>query len=846
MHNPSTDTTGLPIEAVIEPVRAALAAGRNVVLQASTGAGKSTTLPLALLESAWLDGQRIVLLEPRRVAVRAIASHLAARLGESVGQRVGYQIRNERRISAETRLEIVTEGILTRRLQSDPELSGVGLILFDEFHERALQADLSLMLALDVQRTLRPDLRLLVMSATIDSLALAQWMGDSTRIDCPGRSWPVDIRYLGDSDAPLPVQISRAVTEALSLESSGDILVFLPGKSEIDRSLKATRVALADRPCIQTLALHGSLPLKAQQHALRPDSEGRRRIIFSTNLAETSLTIDGVVCVIDSGLERQQVIDPVSRMSRLETLRISRASADQRAGRAGRTQAGHCLRLWSEARHQRLLAYQPEQIRTADLSALVLELAAWGWPDPGSLDWLTAPPTAHVHSATDFLHQLGLIDAQGQLSPTGQQASTLGLAPREAAIVLSARSTEWHRLACDLVALLSDRDVLMTGQGANLQTRLDALLASRESMRQAADRWPIQRAAMTAAIATSDRLLKRTRSGQAESDHELPPVNGSLGMLLLKGYPDRLAQRTAQGRYRLANGRAVRLDEDDPLCNAPWLVVTDCDGRRQDGRIWLAAAIDAAQLQAALADQIKVVDSVSLDQDTRRLSVIRETRYQAIVLERRALPSLTAEQFQGCLESLLAEHGLCIIPLPARCQAWLARAQWLGEQRNDFPCISAERLVETAADWLLPWLGNARSLQDLAKLPLKSLLESTLSSEQQRQLSHQAPARFTLPSGRELNIHYDADQGPTVSVQLQEVFGLLDSPRLAGGQVPLRFELLSPARRPIQITSDLKHFWESSYHQVAREMRGRYPRHRWPEKPLEAAPGASIKPRPGK
>ncbi len=859
----------LPIHEKLADIQQQLANSNALVLQAEPGAGKSTVLPLTLLNAPWLKGKSIVMLEPRRVAARSIAHYLAGQLGEKVGQTIGYQVRNDRRSSAATRLEIVTEGILTRRLQQDPELAGVGLIIFDEFHERSLQADLSLMLALEVQQALRDDLKLLVMSATIDTDKIAQYLGNAAVIHCPGRAHPVAIEHLPAPDyrslpTTLESAVASAIVRALDESPQGDLLVFLPGRREIERCIDAVgALPLAQTP--ELLPLYGGLSLEAQERVLTArgssTTPSSRRVIFSTNIAETSLTIPGITGVVDSGLERRVHYDPGSDMTRLELVRISKASATQRAGRAGRLGPGQCWRLWPESVHRQLPDHQPEEILGSDLSSLVLELFSWGLTGYDKTPWLTPPPRAHYDAALDTLISLGLIqdDTQGDpvtgrasqstlsLSPLAQHIASLGVHPRIGVMLLASRSQTGaadvadalQYAACHLAALLGERDIFVGDNSVDLELRFNALLEYGRDRKYAHRTFPLHRAAAADAMATTQQLMRRLKLSEKSVKSVLfHPI----AVLLLLAYPDRIAkQRGNTLRYQLANGKGVTLPGGDSLTGSQWLIVTDWDGKQSDGRVFQALAVDATTALDFMRPRSTVSSDLQLSDDGQKISRRQQYRYQSLIIETGNPEPVRGDDLLPHLPDLFKARGLALLNWPENAMQWLARATWLGQHLAGFPQITEASLVATVDSWLLPYVTKIKGLQDLKRLPALELAQATLSYSDQQRLETEAPAHYQAPSGKSVAIRYDDHQGPTVAIQLQELFGELSSPLLAGGTVPLRFELLSPARRPIQTTSDLAGFWQGSYFEVAKEMRGRYPKHRWPEKPLEEKPGKSLK-----
>jgi ATP-dependent helicase HrpB len=837
----------LPITPYLPEIADTLSRHSNLVLQAEPGAGKSTALPLYLINHGFVSCKKIVMLEPRRVAAKSIAHYLAKQMGEQVGGRIGYQVKNERKCSDSTVLEIVTEGILTRRLQSDPELSDVGLIILDEFHERSLHSDLALMLALEVQQTLREDLKLLVMSATIDTQAISRYLNHAPVIACPGRIFPVSVDYIADSDFPdtrqLINRVMHSLEQVLSPGNTGDTLVFLPGQAAITRCLDEAKRIFGEHKQVSFLPLYGGLSIEQQEQALQSDPHGTRRVVFTTNIAETSLTIEGVTCVIDSGLEKVSVYDPVSAMSRLETRFISKASAEQRKGRAGRLQAGQCLRLWSESRQKSLQEYQAEDILNADLTSFLLDLIAWGQSDYFAINWLTPPPHAHFDSARQLLIDLTLVTTEGKLTVLGKHAVALGIHPRLAAMLLQTRSGSEKSLAIELCALLSENTLFHSTRRVDIVERMLALQDYKTNRRQALKTWPIKIAVAEQILNTATTLAHSLNHAPTHPVFSLMSLQSQIGRLLLLAYPDRLAKRRADnsGRYLLANGRGVQLFEDDPLYGENWLVVSDCNALKKEGQIFSAAAIPYETVKQSLGAGITEHDEFQLDDKKQCILGRRVTRYRAITLHAQPLSAIPGEAFQTCLADLLRSEGLSFLNWTQACKAWLARAAWLSSVFDAFPKLTEENLIEKVDQWLLPYLSQINRLEQLKQVDILPLLQACLSWEQQQILETEAPVFYTTPSGKEIAIHYDENQGPTVSVRLQEMFGELESPRIGGKQVPLRFELLSPAQRPIQTTSDLANFWHTSYIDVAKEMRGRYPKHRWPEQPLLEKPGHSIK-----
>lgn len=782
------------------------------------------------------------MLEPRRVAAKSIANYLAGKLGEKVGQRVGYQIKNDKKISRDTVLEIVTEGILTRRLQNDPDMEGTGLIIFDEFHERSLHGDLSLQLSLEIQQVVREDLKLLVMSATIDTAMISEYMGGAEVIKCPGRTFPISITHSTLGNQQLSGKVISALTSEIIGDSTGDILVFLPGQADISRCIDAAKTSIDDADCL-FLPLYGGLSLAQQEQALLPDPDNKRRVVFTTNIAETSLTIEGVTVVIDSGLEKKLIYDPSSAMTRLETVYISKASATQRAGRAGRTQPGKCIRLWSEDRHRSFREFQAEEVLTADLSGFILELAQWGRFGFDDINWLTPPPRPHYESARSMLETLGMIYLDGKLTELGNKAVSISLQPRLAAMLLQADGLIERNLACDLAALLSDRDIFLSKKGIDITDRMLAIQDYRHDKKYALRSYPLKRAAIESLISNSNGFRRLLRQEGSVDRFSLADIQENIGKLLLHAFPDRLAKKRSNGggRYQLSNGRGVFLFEDDSLYDTDWLVVADCDAQKKEGRIYSAVPIAFKSVCECLCDQVEEKDTFQLDASKKKIIGRTVVTYRALELKSTYITDIPADIFETSVRQVLKDHCFTLLNWTQKCEDWATRAQWLCSYIDDFPRISKQSLVESMDDWLFPYIPHVRSIADLKKIDLFELFSGLLSWEQQNRLKKEAPVEYVTPSGKSVSIVYDAQQGPTVSVQLQEMFGQIESPMIGGGKVAIRFELLSPARRPIQTTSDLGNFWRTSYFEVAKEMRGRYPKHRWPDKPLLEKPGRSMK-----
>ncbi|MDG4811790.1 ATP-dependent helicase HrpB [Hydrogenovibrio sp. 3SP14C1] len=842
----------LPIQALLPELKQDLKSHHNVILQAEPGAGKSTAVPLALLESDWLAGRKIIMLEPRRLAVKSIAYYLASQLGEQVGQRIGYQIRNDRKSSSETVLEIVTEGILTRRLQADPELSDVGLIIFDEFHERSIHADLSLALCLEVQSALRGDLKLLIMSATMNLTHLQALFEQASKsvslLQSAGRTFPVSVSYLTSalkSSHPADwIPALQSLIRKAIVETEQDILVFLSGQGDIQRVQHQLESSLPQE--IVVLPLYGGLKQENQEVALLPDAEGRRKIVLSTNLAETSLTIEGVGAVVDSGFARKALYDISSGMTTLTTQRISQASAEQRKGRAGRLFSGKCYRLWTESQQAQLLPFDEPEIKQSDLSDLCLELAQWGVFVPDELQWLTVPPKPHYEAAKTLLVSLGLLSETGALTDLGQKSMAFGLPARLAKMLLvSDQVTHLNQeaaqvLACDVAAILAERDVLSFSEGTDLVKRVLALQAYRLNRKQAEQQYHIQRSAMEQAARSSKNWQQKIARNADVSSLSLADLQLNVGVLVAMAYPDRLAQKRRGGgaRYVMRNGKGVCLREEDSLQSSPWLAVAAVDGKRQDGQVYLAAPVTLEDIKRLFFEHIKHEKYYRFDEGKKEITGSEQVRLGKLLLEEKTLLAPNEDAIHNCLLAAI-EKDLSLLPWHKKVQAWLNRVRWLSQYNDDFPNFSQAWLKSNLTTWLLPYLNGITSVKALQNLDLLMLLQAQLPYELQQSLEQQAPRNYETPSHKMVPIEYEGH--PKVSVVLQEVFGELDSPKLAWGKVPLMFELLSPARRPIQVTSDLANFWQTSYFEVKKEMKGRYPKHRWPDKPLEEKAGRSIK-----
>lgn len=830
-----------PIAPLLPEILQSLAAHPRLVLEAPPGAGKTTQIPLALLDADWLGGGRIVMLEPRRVAARAAAGFMARQLGEAVGETVGYRIRFEHRVSAKTRIEVVTEGILTRMLQDDPMLEGVGALLFDEFHERHLAGDLGLALALDVQAGLREDLRIVAMSATLDGARLAQFL-DAPRLSSAGRSFPVTIAHFpARRDEAMEHQARRAIEHALAAHP-GDVLVFLPGQREIGR-LQALLMQAPDAADI--LTLHGELPVEQQARVLQPSTDGRRRVVLATNVAESSVTLPGVRVVIDSGLAREPRHDPSSGFARLDVVTIAQASADQRAGRAGRVAEGWAYRLWPES--QRLEPQRRPEIAQVELTALALELAAWG---SDALRFVDSPPPGALAAARDLLRRLDALDAGLAITATGRKMLAIGAHPRLAAMLLAARDDAETALACDLAALLEARDPLRAGPGAPrsdaLAARWQALAAFR-SGRTPADATRSALQAIDAAAAQWRRRLRCSAKPPADA-----PAH-ALGDLLAHAFPDRIGHRHGSDlrRYPLANGRMAQLFEDSALIGEPWIVACDLRFEARDAKLLRGAPLDEARLRRDFAAHFSDRDEVRWDAAKRALVAERVQRFDGIVLDARPAGKVDPAQAAQALTDAVRTLGLDALPWPEALTHWRARVRclraWMPELA--LPDLSDAALLATLDHWLRPAFSGKTRLDALSGEELAEALKSRCDWALRQRIDALAPLRIVVPSGMERKIDYawdaavDAPVPPVLAVKLQELFGLADTPRIADGRIPLVLHLLSPGGKPLQITRDLRSFWERTYPEVKKEMKGRYPKHPWPDDPWSATATHRAKPR---
>ncbi len=809
-----TFDTPLPIDDALARLTAALAANYAAVLVAPPGAGKTTRVPLVLLDEAWAQDKKILVLEPRRLAARAAAARMASTIGEQVGETVGLRVRFGSKISKRTRIEVITEGVFTRLVLDDPSLAGVAAVLFDEFHERSLDADLGLALARDVQLGLREELKILVMSATLDGARVAALLGNAPVVESKGRAFAVETRYLGrDPRARIESQVADAAARGLRAEQ-GSLLVFLPGAAEIRRTETMLKERVDD-PSVEIVALYGALDAREQDRAISPAPAGRRKVVLATSIAETSLTIEGVRVVIDSGLSRIPRYEPDVGLTRLETVRVSRAAADQRRGRAGRTEPGVCYRLWDEPQTGSFEPYTRPEILSADLSSFVLDLAQWGVSDPGKLAFLDPPPVAALNEAKALLTELGAIDAQGRITEEGRKLRQLPLPPRLARMVVDAAAEGDGAQAAAIAALLTERG--LGGDDVDLRHRLDQFRRDRsrraEDARVMVKRW-------------ADTVGGQERGG----DH-------SPGALLALAYPDRIAKNRGggNGAFLLANGRGGMVDPASALAREPFLAVAELTGAAAASRILLAAPIVLAEIEARFGDKIQNRDVVSFDAASASLRARRSRRLGALVLAEQIRQVVSDADSTKLLAEGIAALGIGKLPWSKAQLQLRDRVQFLRKAEGDeWPDLSNDALARSAAEWLAPFLTGKTALSQIGADELSAALDALLPWALRKRLDAEAPTHFTAPSGSHVPINYGAEEGPKLSIRVQELFGLAKHPAIAGGRVPLVIELLSPAHRPVQVTRDLPGFWRGSYSEVKSEMCGRYPRHPWPDDPLRA------------
>jgi ATP-dependent helicase HrpB len=834
----------LPIDDSLPAVRAALSVRTSAVLVAPPGAGKTTRAPLALLDEPWAAGKRLILLEPRRLAARAAAARMAATLGEKVGETIGLRIRTQSLVSTRTRIEVVTEGVFTRMILDDPALEGVAAVLFDEFHERSLDADLGLALALDSQQGLREELKLLVMSATLDGARVRSLLGDAPLIEAQGRAYPVETRYVGrDQRVRIEEEAARVILEALAQES-GSILVFLPGMVEIRRvaEILATRIRRSD---VDIAPLYGALDSRAQDLAIARPKPGRRKIVLATSIAETSLTIEGVRVVIDTGLMRVPAYEPDVGLTRLETVRVSRANADQRRGRAGRLETGLCYRLWQEAATGGLQPYAAPEILAADLSGFLLDCALWGVTEPAELRFLDPPPRAALAEARALLMAIGALDGGGRITDEGRSISRLALPPRLARMVVDAARGGDAKRASEIAVVLTERG--LGGDAVDLATRLEAFARDRSERANDARRLAHGFAARAAQalIPALSRERERGRNPSPATGRRWPegPDEG-VGALLASAYPDRIAiARGKRGEFLMANGRAAAVEAYDVLAGEPFLAIGELAGRAGSARILLAAPLSLADIERVAGASIETADELSFDRASATLRARRWRRLGALVLAEQALAIAADETAALALARGVLSLGLSRLPWTARLKQWRDRVLFLRRAEGEpWPDLADEALVVDPG-WLAPYLLGKSRLDEIGVDDLGKALGAALPWDLAQRLDDEAPTHFRAPTGTEAPIDYEAEGGPSIALRVQELFGLKQHPSLAQGRIPLTLELLSPAHRPIQITRDLPGFWRGSWAAVRADLRGRYPRHFWPEDPAQAAPTARAKPR---
>jgi ATP-dependent helicase HrpB len=832
-----------PVLEILAELKKQLSQTNIIILQAPPGAGKSTVLPLQLLSEPWLDGKKMIMLEPRRLAARSVAYRMASLQNETIGETIGYRIRFETKVTSKTRIEVVTEGILTRMIQSDNTLEGVGLIIFDEFHERSLQADLALALCLQVQKILRDDLRILIMSATLDGALLSSLLGNAPVISTSGKQFPVKHHYYNfDPEAYIPVRMARAIRKALG-ENGGDILAFLPGAGEIS---KTQSLLEAENIGAEVCALYGDLPMKKQQEAILPLPDGRRKVVLATSIAETSLTIEGITVVVDCGYSRVPRFDPRSGLTRLETIRITKDAADQRAGRAGRLGPGVCYRLWSEGSNASLVLHRSPEILDADLAPLMLELSQWGVSNVRDLTWITTPPVGAVSQAKELLQQLEAID-DGRITERGKKMLQLPTHPRIAHMLLSTVPSppsplprergvlkgRGEGLATDIAALLEEKDPLPREAGADLTLRLEALRKWRGGEKVNAEKNSLERIERLAE--SWRRVFKIAVDNATVADEEV-------GRLLAAAYPERIARQAERNseRYKLANGRVVKLPPHDPLMREPWLSVAHVDAGKGEGKIFLAAPLNEEDLHTLAQQQ----ETVRWDAERGMVVGAVENRIGNVVLETKPLSVIPQEKRINVLCEAVRVEGLKIIGWSETENQWQARVMSLRSWRPDegWPDVSEANLFNTLEEWLSPYLLQASKRADLQRLDIRSILAGLLPWNLASRLDVLTPTKLEVPSGSMISLTYELQgQPPVMEVRLQEVFGLLETPSVNEGKTQVILHLLSPGYKPVQVTRDLKSFWQTAYHEVRKELRIRYRKHSWPEDPWTAKAVRGVK-----
>ncbi|WP_028549765.1 ATP-dependent helicase HrpB [Paenibacillus sp. UNC451MF] len=836
----------LPIDPVLPKLKETLRSCSNAVLVAPPGAGKTTRIPLALLDEPWLSGRKILMLEPRRLAAKSAARFMASALGEQVGNTVGYRVKLDTQVSAITRIEVVTEGVLTRMLQADPALEDVGIVIFDEFHERSLHADTGLALCLQSQSLLRDDIRILVMSATLDAEPVTKLLGNAPTIISEGRSFPVETRYWNRStEGRIESSVVRCILNALA-NDPGDLLVFLPGEGEIRRveAMLSEQAPETGYP-LRIAPLYGSLPQDAQDLAIAPSRPDERKIVLATSIAESSLTVEGVRIVIDAGLMRVPRFSPRTGMTRLETIPVSRASADQRRGRAGRTAPGVCYRLWTEQEDRNLHSRSAPEITEADLAPLALELAQWGVSDPSELCWLDPPPSAAFSQARELLMSLQALDINGSITEHGKSMADLGLHPRLAHMLLKAVKMQLGVLACELAALLNDRDILRsdgTGRNADIRLRVEALRKSASANRIHElyhEGFRIDTAACRRINAEANQWKRALKLSHPPTHEDVD----SCGILLALAYPDRIGQRRPNGRYLLQNGRGAAFSDTQLLASSAYLVAAELDDQSVESRIYLAAPVELSDIEQYIGDQLEEETWVGWDTTVQAVRARKRQRLGALVVKDAQLTHPDPDAaLQALLEGISLE-GLSILTWTKAARQLQQRICFMHQVDASWPDASEEALISTLGDWLAPHLYSLKSRSDLERLHLADILETWLSWDQRRELDTYAPTHIVVPSGSRIPIDYTDPASPLLAVRLQEMFGLTQTPRIGRGSVPLTLHLLSPAHRPVQVTKDLASFWSNAYFEIKKDLKGRYPKHYWPDNPLEAMPTNRTRPR---
>ncbi|TCO09801.1 ATP-dependent helicase HrpB [Natronoflexus pectinivorans] len=815
----------LPIHEIIPKVKEELNKQNTLILHAPPGAGKSTMLPLTLLKEKWLDGKKIIMLEPRRLAARSIAARMANLLGENIGETVGYRIRFENKTSEKTRIEVVTEGILTRMLQSDNSLENAGLVIFDEFHERSLFADVALAICREAQQIIRPDLRLVVMSATLNTEILTKTL-NAPLVSAHGRQFPVETIYTGVRDLTLlPQQTAITVSEAIQKEK-GDVLVFLPGEAEIRQCEEILKKSL---PEINIHPLYGQMPFAAQMAAIMPNKHGKRKVVIATSIAETSLTIEGISVVVDSGYGRTMQFNPGNGLSRLTTVEITRDTADQRAGRAGRLGPGKCYRMWSKADQNRMKAHRIPEIEESDLSSLVLDLAQWGNLNINELTWLTPPPRSHLQQAIDTLTQLGALEDE-KITSHGKKMAALPCHPRIAHMLLKAEEENQLPLATDLAAVLEERDPLGRDSGIDINLRIEALRRYR-SQKSGNRIW-----SRIDKVASSYRKMFNIDASNSLFD----PYD--TGLLLVFAYPERIASARSgnNARFQLSNGTYAIASHTDDLTHEPWLVVASMDARQGDGKIFLAAPVNPKDL----ASMVKTTETVTWDVRKGGLVASKDLKIGSITLQSVPLENPDSELILKAIVEALKKEGERLLDFNPDVQQWQNRVLSLKiwNPQENWPDVSTSALLKNCENWIEPYLINIKRNDDLAKIDLINALHYHLEPEKQKELERLAPRTIQVPSGSEIKLKYNSDGSPPVlSVRLQKMFGLAETPKVNNGNTKVLLHLLSPGFKPVQVTSDLKSFWNNAYFEVKKELKSRYPKHVWPDDPWNEKATRGVK-----